>query len=67
MINKCAVKLNNSAATVVCFNGTEIQFPPINREASNVKVLFDNGKYSIVPDDYVEQRYETRKENNYYY
>ena len=55
MIKDCIVKLNNDAVTVVAFGDIEIQFPSIHRKANHVRVLYTDGKYSIVSDDYIEQ------------
>lgn len=54
MIKKCRVILNNDAVTVFDFDGTEVQIPAICREAYTVNVKFDDGKYTVVPDDYEE-------------
>lgn len=54
MIRECQVITNNDAITVVRYGDTDIQFPAINRNAATVKVLFKDGKYKIVPDDYKE-------------
>lgn len=54
MIQKCPVLLNNDAVTVVSVDGTEVQFPSIHQTLSSVTVLYKNGKYSIVADDYKE-------------
>lgn len=48
MTKECKVILNNDAVTVVKFDGNEIQFPSIHRNAKSVFVKFDNGSYSIV-------------------
>ena len=48
----CKVILNNQYVTVVNFGGIEIQFPSIHRKANEVNVLFENGKYMIVDDNY---------------
>lgn len=54
MIKDCIVKLNNDAVTVVAFGDVDIQFPSIHRDAKRVYVSFANGKYNIVPDEYIE-------------
>lgn len=51
MIKECLVTLNNELVTVVLFDDKHIQFPAINREATMLKVCFDDGKYFIVDDD----------------
>lgn len=52
MLKICKVILNNQYVTVVNFGGMEIQFPSIRRKADEVNVLFENGKYMIVDDNY---------------
>lgn len=54
MLKKCLVLINNPAVTVVKFDDKEVQLPSIHREASFVNVLFENGKYTVVADDYRE-------------
>ena len=48
MTKECEVILNNDAVTVVKFDGKEIQFPSIHKNAKTVFVKVDNGTYSIV-------------------
>ena len=48
MTKECEVILNNDAVTVVKFDGKEIQFPSIHKNAKTVFVKVDNGSYSIV-------------------
>lgn len=48
MTKECEVILNNGAVTVVKFDGKEIQFPSIHKNAKTVSVKVDNGSYSIV-------------------
>lgn len=54
MIKDCPVKLNNECVTVVSFGDINIQFPSIHRDAKIVRVLYEDGKYSIVSDNYEE-------------
>ena len=54
MIKECKVLINNAAVTVVDFDGAKIQVPSIGREATTVKVLNKNGKYTVVDDNYIE-------------
>lgn len=54
MIKNCRVILNNKYSTVVDFDGTLVQLPTINRDASFVRVLYKDGKYKAVKDDYIE-------------
>lgn len=48
MTKECRVILNNDAVTVVKFDGNEIQFPSIHKNAKTVLVKTDNGSYFIV-------------------
>ena len=52
MLKKCKVILNNQYVTVFDFGGIEVQIPSIHRKADTVNVLFENGKYMIVDDNY---------------
>lgn len=54
MIKNCRVLINNDAVTAFEYDGVEVQIPSIKREARFVKVKFDNGKYTVVDDNYVE-------------
>jgi hypothetical protein len=58
MVKKCIVKLNNDAVTVVVYNGIDIQLPSIHKEAKFVNVIFKDGKYIVVDDDYIEPKDE---------
>lgn len=62
MLKTCKVILNNQYVTVVNFGGTEVQFPSIRRKANEVNVLFENGKYMIVDDNYQIKAEETKEE-----
>ena len=54
MIRKCPIIINNAAVTVVRFDDVEVQLPAIHRNATEVNVRFDSGKYTVVADDYNE-------------
>lgn len=54
MILECKVILNNESVTVIHYGDKNVQIPAIGRKAATVKVL-DDGKYTVVSDDYVEQ------------
>lgn len=54
MIKDCKVTLNNQYVTVFDFDGTDVQIPSIHRKADKIKVKFEDGKYLVLPDDYVE-------------
>lgn len=63
MVKECQVITNNDAITVVRCGETDIQFPSIKRTATTVKVLFRDGKYKIVPDDFIEYQPKMKKQN----
>lgn len=54
MIKSCRVMLNNECVTVVDFEGIDVQLPAIGRKANQIKVKYQDGKYTVVPDDYTE-------------
>lgn len=62
MVKDCKVILNNEAVTVARFGDIDIQFPSIHRKAKQVRVLFKNGKYKIVNDDFHEEPFRYAKE-----
>ena len=62
MIKDCYVKLNNEYVTVIDYDGIDVQIPAIKREARTVKVILENGKYTVVGDNYTEPVKETVKE-----
>jgi len=55
MIQKCPVLLNNEAVTVIKYDNVEVQVPSIERDAQYVNVSFENGKYTVVEDNYIEE------------
>lgn len=54
MIKDCNVLINNEAVTVVRFEEVDVQLPSIHRSAKTIRVCYNNGKYSVVDDDYRE-------------
>lgn len=54
MVQDCKVILNNDLVTVARFNNIDIQFPSIHKAADSVRVLYKDGKYTIVDPDYQE-------------
>lgn len=54
MVKNCRVLINNEAVTVIEYDGVLVQIPAINREAKNVNVILQNGRYIVVNDDYKE-------------
>ena len=56
MTMRCPVILNNDAVTVFRFGGVDVQVTSIKRPATYVNVLYENGKYTIVADDYKENK-----------
>ena len=66
MVKECKVILNNKEVTVVNYDGTMVQLPPIKMNASVVNVLYKDGKYSIAsnkPDNYPEPKRTKKKKN----
>ena len=55
MVTKCQVLSNNELVTVVLFNGEQVQLPAIHRKADTVNVKLENGRYTIVGDDYLKE------------
>lgn len=62
MVKKCRVLLNNDLVTVIDFNGKKVQLPSIKANKEEINILFDSGRFSVVPDDYVEVR--TKKKHS---
>ena len=50
----CRVLINNEAVTVIDYDGKKVQLPSIHREAKTVKVISQNGKYTVVDENYKE-------------
>ncbi len=63
MIKDCRVVLNNEAVTVVRFGDIDIQFPSIHSDLKIVRVLYQDGKYSVVDSDYEETTPAATKNN----
>ncbi len=67
MIKKCKVIINNEAVTVIRFGNIEVQIPSIHKKADYVNVLYENGKYKIVDEDYKDnltnKNCNTKKDN----
>lgn len=57
MIKDCKVLLNNELVTVVRFGEKDIQIPSIRRNATVVRILYENGKYTVVVDDYMHSKH----------
>lgn len=55
MVKDCNVLLNNADVTVIDFEGVEVQLPSIHRDTRKVRILFKDGKYIAVNDDFVEK------------
>jgi hypothetical protein len=57
MIKECKVIFSNELVTVIDFEGCEVQFnPAIPQKSGIVKVEYKDGKYTVLPDDYVEEK-----------
>lgn len=63
MIKNCRVLINNEAVTVIDYDGVKVQIPAINRIAKSVNVIAENGIYSVINDDYVENDILTDEQN----
>lgn len=48
MILDCPIIMINDVVMVVRFNNTEVQLPSIGKNAKIVRVMLENGKYSVV-------------------
>lgn len=55
MVKTCKVLLNNEVATVIEFDGAEIQLSPIQRNTEYVRVQKKDGFYRVVNDDFKEE------------
>ena len=55
MVKRCQVVLNNDAVTVFRLDDIDIQVPAIKRKAEYVNVLYSDGRYVVVDDDYKEE------------
>jgi len=58
MIKNCKVLINNEYVTVVDFGDRQVQLPSIKRKANCIKVEYKDGIYTVLPDDYIEQKVE---------
>lgn len=54
MVKNCRVLINNEAVTVIEYDGVLVQIPAIHREAKNINVILQNGRYIVVNDNYKE-------------
>ena len=54
MVKHCKITNNNSASTVVMFDGKAVQMPSIGKDAKEVWVAYENGKYFVVDETYAE-------------
>ena len=54
MVKKCKVLINNSAVTVIDYEGIKVQIPSVGRSADYINIIFENGHYIAVSDDYKE-------------
>ena len=55
MVKTCKVLLNNEVATVIEFDGAEIQLSPIQRNTEYVRVQKKDDYYRVVSDDFKEE------------
>jgi len=63
MVKICRVLLNNDVATVIEFDGAEIQLSPIHRNTEYVRVQFKDDIYRIVDNDFKEEIAAPKKSN----
>lgn len=61
MVKNCKVIVNNEAVTVFDNDGIYVQVPSIKRFAKTVKVIFENHKYIVVDDNFIEPAVKTAK------
>ena len=59
----CRVLINNEAVTVFDYDGIHVQVPSINRKADTVNVIFKDGQYIVVDDNYKEPEPEKPGKN----
>lgn len=64
MVKECFVKLNNDAVTVVTYDGIDIQFPSIHKDDKTVCVNYEDGRYSIVDNNYRRKIVEKNTKKN---
>ena len=63
MAKECKVVTNNEAVTVFDYDGTLVQIPSIHEDVKTINVVFKNGYYTVVGDDYIEDTKPTEKAN----
>ncbi|MBQ2176869.1 MAG: hypothetical protein II453_18065 [Alphaproteobacteria bacterium] len=63
MVKICRVLLNNDVATVIEFDGAEIQLSPIHRNTEYVRVQLKDGIYRIVDNNFKEEIAAPEKSN----
>lgn len=52
MVKECLVILNNDLVTVARFDDKDIQFPSVRKDVKKVFVNYENGRYSIVDENF---------------
>lgn len=52
MVKECLVVLNNDLVTVARFDDKDIQFPSVHKDVKKVFVNYENGRYSIVDENF---------------
>lgn len=63
MVKECIVKLNNDVVTVIAYGDVDVQLPAIHREAKTLFVNYEDGKYTIVDNDYKPKGVSVEKKN----
>ena len=62
MVKECKVLINNDSVTVFQFDDVKVQVPAVGKKRiETVKVLFENGSYKVVDDDYKEKEEKAEK------
>ena len=54
MVKLCKVIKNNPATIVIKFDAVEVQMPAIGRDAKEIWVAYENGKYFAVDKKYAD-------------
>lgn len=55
MVKECLVILNNEVVTVVKYGKVDVQLPSIHKEAKTIFVACNDGKYSVVDENYEQK------------
>jgi hypothetical protein len=61
MVKECLVILNNDLVTVARFDDKDIQFPSVRKDVKKVFVNYENGRYSIVDENFKSESAQKAK------